>query len=319
MNRQTLLAFALFPFLFLSGCADSPSTLDAKMRDAQQLLADKKWDEAFAAFSDVADDSGDGLAQFSLGLFYRLGWGRPVDDAKAAVWFEKAASNGIPAAQHFHAEFLASKGAGSPNLKQAAEWFERAANNGHYGSWMALSDLYLSGTGVPKSAEKAFRYAKAAAKHGVPGAEIRVGRMLLKGEGTPADPAAARTWLERAEQKGSAEAQYFLGLSCRDGLGAPASAEAAERWFEKAAKQGYPSAYAPLGALYLGDPRANPEPEHLASAYLWLSAATQVLKDPNELAAAQKLLERALAIMPSEWRAKLDQQVKQHLAAHAGS
>lgn len=65
---------------------------------------------------------------------------------------------------------------------------------------------------------------------------------------------------------------------------------------------------------------AEPEPqthrlpaEHLAKAYVWLSAALQRSENPGEQSESKQILQQILAIMPETWLAELDQKVAQHL------
>jgi len=87
--------------------------------------------------------------------------------------------------------------------------------------------------------------------------------------------------------------------------------------FEKAAALKYVPAYFQTGkGFYTAEP--NPETnqlsaEHLAKAYVWLSATVQRSENPEEIITAKEILQKILAVMPKTWLAELDHKVAQHL------
>jgi len=94
-----------------------------------------------------AAKEGSSLAMHNLGCLYEKGRGVPQSDAEAATWHEKAASNGLAAAQ-FALGFLCEHGRadrgregddangtkcsdhGERAAKRAAKWYEEAALQG---------------------------------------------------------------------------------------------------------------------------------------------------------------------------------------------
>jgi TPR repeat protein len=306
----------------LIGLGPTPAAADlaAELEDAQKALAAGDYKTAFREYSRFADENNNPLAQFTLSLFYDLGWGRPVDRPAACRWQEKAAEGRIPAGQHLFAECLRDGVNGPPEPAAAAQWYERAARNGHVISLCSLAELYIAGEGVPKDPAKGLELCgQVAAGDSVP-AKIRMGRFHLEGAGGLEDPERAHGWFESAAQYGSAEALYYLGVMNRDGLGRPKAPRLAREWFEIAAGEGYRRAYLPTGELYFNGPK-DPEtgllPAHdLAKAYLWLSAAARKATDPEELAQAAEMLERIREVMPETWVPDLDAKVAAHLAEH---
>ncbi len=302
-----------------SAKADSTEAL----AEAQAALAAGDYDAAFLRYSRLAEERNDPLAQFTLALFHQMGWGRPVDLAEACRWHEKAAVQGVPTAQDFHAQCL-DGGTGRPaDPAAAAEWYQKAADSGHLLSLCALADLHIRGRGVPKDPARGLALCRQAAESGLVAAQVRMGRFHLDGDEAVRDLAAAFQWFVIAAQSGSPEAQYRLGVMTRDGIGGPRDLAAARTWFESAAAQGYPPAYFPTARLYFQAP-ADPEtglqrPEDLAKAYLWLSATTEREPDPDRLAQTADMLEQVVQVMPETWVADLDAQVARHLATYASA
>ena len=314
MTRSILLVATT---LWAVACADSPGNVNEELRQAQALLAEEKYDAAYAEYERIEKESGNELAQFSLGLFWKLGWGRDPDPAKAAKWFEKAAAGKIPVAEHYYAEILVEGIHRDADPAEAAKLYERAAQHGHHGSLCALATLYEKGEGVPRDHAKAEAYLRKAAAHGVIEAQVRMGHRRRAAN----DYAGALHWFRQAAQVGEfgdPEAQFELGVMLRDGLGAEPAHHAAVEWFERAAGQGYTRAYLPAGALFFDHGHEAPEPDELAKAYMWLSAAARLTDDEKGSAEAKKLLKRVLAMMPSDWRADLDKKVDEHFKKHTG-
>ena len=66
----------------------------------------------------------------NLGSMYKAGDGVPQDFVKAATWFQKAAEQGVDAAQ-FSLGLMYENGEGVPqDLVKAAAWFQKAADQG---------------------------------------------------------------------------------------------------------------------------------------------------------------------------------------------
>ncbi|MCK4783839.1 MAG: sel1 repeat family protein, partial [Desulfobacteraceae bacterium] len=292
----------------------------AELKDAQMALEQGEFEKAFAEYHRFAVEKNNPLAQFTLGLFFQNGWGRPVDPSAACGWFEKAAEGGIPAASHFWASCLV-KGIGRPaDPDKAAGWYEKAAALGHYMSLCSLAELYMTGTGVPKDPAKGLVLCRQAAEKSVVPAQTRTGLFLLKDDTSIRNLDEAFMWLSTAAQANAPEAQYYLAVMLRDGLGRPKAPEDARYWFESAASKGYGPAYFPAGELYFNSP-VNPNTgilpaQDLAKAYLWVSAASRRTKDPEDLKRTNDLLAKILKIMPESWLPDLDAKVDAHLSAH---
>jgi TPR repeat protein len=302
--------------LSISACTEEPQAGSRELERAQALLAAEDYEAAFREYSRIESRTGDPLAQFTLGLFHKLGWGRPKDPAKACDWFEKAAEGRVPTAQFYLAEALLDGVYRPEDPVRAAALLEDASAGGHFQSNVTLAELYLSGKGVNPDPKKALALCRDAADRGVVSAQVRAGKLLLEGERVPRDAVAAGQYFQRAAEQDDPEAQFYLGTMLRDGVGTQRSPLAARAWFEHAASHGYIDACLPVGELYLGDGSADPTEEELAKAYLWLSVAVQREQSTSGRARAIELRDRVLKTMPESWRSGLDLKVHQYLDGH---
>lgn len=143
-------------------------------------------------------NSGNAVAQETLGFMYSRGEGVPPDDVKAMRWFKFAAIAGRPDAEFETGKFFRD-GRGVPADGNAALfWFRRAADHGMTEAFVAVAELYLGQGGMPT------------------------------------DPATASEWLLRAADLGSAEAMYMIGLRYAEGRGEARDEIEALKWFELA-------------------------------------------------------------------------------------
>lgn len=290
------------------------------MKDAQAALASGNHEKAFAGYHAAVRNDNNALAQFSLGLFYQNGWGRAIDQVTACQWFEKAAQGGIPAAQHLTGICLEAGMHRSADAAQAAIWYQKAAQAGHLHSYCHLGNLYMTGNGVPKDPVKAIRLCHPAAQQGSTPAQIWLGKFYLHGDPSIQDMQEAYRWFGIAAQKQAPEAFYYLGAIMHKGLVEGHTPEKTRQMFEQAATRKFAPAYFQAGEHFY---HAEPDPgtgqlsaEHLAKAYLWLSAAMQRSVNPEEIVAAKEILQQILTIMPKTWLAELDQKVTQHLQSN---
>jgi TPR repeat protein len=316
--RFCFIVGALLQGLFLPlDLSLAKSDISVELKFAQELLADGDYDRAFVEYHRFAEEKNNPLAQFTLGLFFQHGWGRPADPAVACQWFEKAGQADIPAAAHFFGACL-ENGVGRPaDPTGAARWYEKAGGFGHWISLCSLADLYMAGSGVAKDPVRGLSLCRQAAEKNVPAAQVRTGLYLLKGNPSIRNVDEAFKWLSLAAQAGIPEAQYHVGMMLRDGVGRPRTPETARFWLESAASQGFAPAYFPAGELYFNspvDPATGVLSAHdLAKAYLWVAAARQRNENPEELNAINDLQARILRIMPASWRPDLDAKVETHL------
>ncbi|MCB9982580.1 MAG: SEL1-like repeat protein [Rhodospirillales bacterium] len=150
-------------------------------------------------------------AQHDLAAIYTAGHGGVKQDyARAAFWFEQAASRGVANAA-YNLGVLNHQGlSGEKNLGQAIEWYTRAANLGHPEAQYNLGIAYIEGIGVPYDAEKASRYFENAAKSGIMEAAYNLGLIYENGLLGQAEPDRALVWYKNAADQGSPEAKQAL-------------------------------------------------------------------------------------------------------------
>ncbi|WP_297323974.1 tetratricopeptide repeat protein [Nitrosomonas sp.] len=315
--KNALLIFLCMAMLSPEENANAQTDNTQIMKDAQAALAAGDYEKAFAEYHAAANDDKNVLAQFSLGLFYQNGWGRAVDKAIACQWFEQAAQGGIPTAQHLTG-ICFEEGIHRPaNPAAAANWFQKSAQAGHTHSYCHLGNLYMTGKGFPKDPIKALTLCHPAAEQGAIPAQIWMGKFYLQGDASIQDMQKAYLWFEAAAQKQSPEAFYYLGIIMDKGLSQGHTPRKARQMFEQAAALKYVPAYFQTGKHFFD---AEPDPgtnqlsaEHLAKAYVWLSATVQRSENPEEISAAKEILQQILAVMPTTWLAELDHKVAQHL------
>ncbi len=291
-----------------------------ELSEAQALLAKGDYDAAFKEYQYFAEEKENSLAQFTMGLFFRLGWGRQIDDKKACEWFERAGNNGIPTATHFFADCLKDGAGMEPDPARAAQWYQKAADLGYHISLCSLAQLYMTGNGVPKDPEKALELCKKAADKRVIPAQIQMGHFYMEKDTGVQDYASAFDWFSKAAEMNIPEAQYYLGLMLRDGLGRTRDHKTALMWFELAAAKGYEKAYFPVGSLYYNSPK-DPETglikaADLAKSYMWLTAAIRQKADPSGQKAAEDLKVNLMEIMPETWKKDLDSKVEDHFKSY---
>ncbi len=287
------------------------------MNQAQSALASGDYEKAFTGYHDVAINHKNALAQFSLGLFYQNGWGRAIDKAAACQWFEKAAQGDIPAAQHLTGICLEEGTHRPADPATAASWFQKAAQAGHFHSYCHLGNLLMTGKGVPKDPMKALELCRPAAQQGSIPAQLWLGKFYLQGDPAIQDRQEAYRWFAAAAQKQAPEGFYYLGMLMKQGIAEEQTAKKTRQMFELAATFNYVPAYFQAGTHFFAaepDPKTNRlSAEHLAKAYLWISAAIQRSEDTEEILAAQSIRQKIIAIMPETWLDELDRKIAQHL------
>lgn len=300
-----------------------PEDLAASLGPAQEALAAGDYDTAYKQYRRVADDKNNPLAQYSVGLFYQLGWGRPVDEAEACRWFAQAAEGNIPGALLAHADCLRHGTNGEALPEEAASYYQKAADEGLPTALCSLAELYMTGEGVPRDPAKALELCTSVAQQGYPAAINRAGLFYLEGDESIRDNEKALQWFVAGANANDPAAMYNLGRMTRLQMVADTDIYDARLWFEKAAAQGYEPAYFRTAELYYlaegqGENGTITE-DDLAKLYMWLQVTLQASEDRAERDEAAKMLERVLVVMPEAWRPTLDQRVTEHLQKFDGN
>lgn len=301
-----------------AGLAAAQKDPAAELGPAQQAQAAGDYARAFALYSRFSAHNP--LAQFNLGLFYRNGWGRRADPAKACGWFEKAAHRHVPVAQQFFGDCLAAGIDRPADGAAAMGWYRQAADGGDLIALCSLADLLIDGKGVEKDVPGGLSLCTGVAQAGSPPAMRQLADYYREGRVVPQDLAAARGWYRQAADRGDRESQYRFGVMLSEGQGGEADAPAALYWLETAASAGYAPAYLPTAILYanvLPEPDTGAlAPAHLAKIYMWNSAARATRGPGAEQAEIARIDTLVGSVMPATWRPDLDKRVAEHLAKY---
>jgi localization factor PodJL len=154
-----------------SGNAKGEMLLGLKYLDGDGVAVN----EAEAAkWLERAATQNDAIAAYRLGTLYERGHGVAADPAKAVHWYEVAAQQGNRKAMHNLAVAYAQGTGTTKDLAQAAQWFSRAANLGLADSQFNLAVLYERGMGVPQSLPDAFKWYAIAASQGDAESKARI-------------------------------------------------------------------------------------------------------------------------------------------------
>ncbi|PCI55885.1 MAG: hypothetical protein COB36_03550 [Alphaproteobacteria bacterium] len=163
---------------------------------------------------------------------------------------ENQAFAGVPEAQHdMGAIYVAGHGKIPKNLAKAILWFEEAANNGIANAKYNLGVLHHQGLGVTQNIERAMTLYEDAAELGHPEAQYNLGIAHIEGIGVAYDPKRAAYFFQMAANKNVTEAAYNLGLIYENGLLGETHPEDALLWYKAAADQGSPEAQSALDQL----------------------------------------------------------------------
>lgn len=162
-KKQRLLLLGLsLGAIALGGLAIAQNANDlrrAAFQMSKESAAAGEFADAVEALQPLAE-SGDALAQYSLGVLYRTG-GKdlPADGNKAVAWFTKAADQGQAGAMRELAKIYEQGVAGiAPDQATANRWYDKAANRGDAQAQMGLGLKYATGAGVPKDLVKAYTW-----------------------------------------------------------------------------------------------------------------------------------------------------------------
>lgn len=318
MNKYVRYA-SFLSVIFIIGMASNvyaQKDMSDELRQAQKLLAKGQYDDAFTQYSYFAEKKGNPIAQFTMGLFYDLGWGRSIDNVEACQWYEKAGEKGVPAAIYSYADCLRDGVGTAADPVKAIEWYEKSAGLGFHLSKCSLAELYLTGTGGSRDPQKGLALCEQVAQMGIVPAQLKMGQFYINDEFGVRNYERAGYWFRIAAERESSEAFYQLGRMSRDGLGGERNLQVARIWFEKAAAKGYRKAYFPVGKLYYHTPK-DPDtglipPHELAKSYLWLSAAARQAEIGENARDAKLILEEVVLLMPPRWQSDLDPKVDEH-------
>ena len=152
----------------------SAPTLQQAAEDGS-AIAQFQWGEARleaqdlavgADFINRAAQQGLPAAQYRLAKLHERGLGVPRDFVEARAWTERAANGGNIKAMHDLAVFFADGEGGPQSYAAAAEWFRKAADFGIVDSQYNLAVLYENGLGISPSQTEALYWYEVASMNG---------------------------------------------------------------------------------------------------------------------------------------------------------
>jgi localization factor PodJL len=149
----------------------------------------------------------------------------------------EVAQAGNPAAQYELGVRFADVGEVGRDYKTAALWFEKAATQGLAPAQFRLGTLYEKGLGVSRDEGIAKLWYQRAAERGNVRAMHNLAVLTAEG-GTKPDYATAATWFRKAAELGVRDSQYNLAILYARGMGLEQSLSQSYLWFSLAAAQG---------------------------------------------------------------------------------
>ncbi|WP_310620974.1 peptidoglycan-binding protein [Flexibacterium corallicola] len=189
--------------LFLSGIAqeDTGGNLGGRQGSDDPLMAFQGTDALRQAAL-----SGDGAAQYLVGLYYDEDYGGLNGQKRALEWYRKAAVQGVVPAQ-FRLGTLYAKGYGVEKDRELARtWYETAASQGNVTAMHNLAVLYAEGVAGEPDYPQAYRWFSNAAQFGVADSQFNLGVLTAKGLGTKKDLITSYQWFALVATKGDRDA-----------------------------------------------------------------------------------------------------------------
>jgi TPR repeat protein len=193
----------------LSGSPEARAALiregaEAGVAEAQavygQMLLDAGDARAGFAWFNKAAAQGHLMALNMVGRCYDLGWGTPVDKARAAECFRIAAERGLDWGMYNYATALTLGEGVAEDRPAALAWFEKAAAMGNAKALNYVGSFHEDGWVVPRDMTKAAEYYARAAEGGDFRGQFNHARMLAE----RGELEAARGWLTRCGETATA-------------------------------------------------------------------------------------------------------------------
>ncbi len=148
------------------GGADTEFNRDALLEQGVKAYDDNDFQTAFRLLMPLAQE-GVARAQHLIGQLYYSGHGVVHNNKAAASWWERAARQGLSAAQNdmgvlYHRHHI---GSGVPqDFKKAAGYYHQAAKQGYGWAQLNIGGMWFNGEGVPQNFAQAAYWFAAAAK-----------------------------------------------------------------------------------------------------------------------------------------------------------
>lgn len=244
----------------LSGCEQAPQSVPESRSDVQMIRTMGNYDfPEWAAELLRRAEQGDANAQYQIGERWRQ------------INFDKFIKGAIPVGEAYLDE---------PNLTKSAEWFQKAAMQGHPKAQHQLGVYNQFGIGVEKDVLKAIDWHQKSAAQDNIEAMASLGDIYGAGDvGVPKNTSIAIQWYSKAAERGHELSAYHLFNLYSEGIEVQRDNRAAAYWLGKAAAQGIATAQQVMGSLYAGydgelfSRTSSPvEPDNVIS-YAWLNLA----------------------------------------------
>lgn len=287
--------------------------------ETDKSIMEGEYVESYERYRKAAVEDGVAWAMYGLGLFYRNGWGRPVDMREACHWFKESSIRGIVRAMFVYGQCVEMGYAHVDNPGWAEITYERA---GLYGVWVSfcyMGRLHMYGLGVPKNPEYGISLCYKAVEHGSKLAEVWLGKFYLDGDESVKDPEEAYKKFNIAEGYGISEAIYYKGVMRERGLVKDKLTDSALYYFDRAARAGYIPSYFKTGLEYynllshLSINDNEMRKEFMIKSYFWLLAASRISKNLYEQEESVRLLEQLRPNFTDRYLKKFDEKVGLHL------
>ncbi len=204
--------------------------------------------KAFAWFEkSAAQGSREGI--HALAVSYYLGDGTLQDIKKAIGLWERSAALGNSDSELNIGYALEVDGPLQDQAK-AAIWYQKAVAHGNIVALVHLGSMHVDGRGVAKDLQQAVSLFERAADANSSRGQFMLGRSYSEGLGVEPDKVKARDWWAKAADGGDTEAQYEIGKALFYGDGVPKDFVKAAEWYLKAAVQGSSAAQHSIGWMY---------------------------------------------------------------------
>ena len=150
--------------------------------------------------------SGNPFAQYLVGRLYRDGPVLIPDNVEAVTWFDRAARQGVVAAQSELGMLLLSDDPEIHDPGLGVQWLEYAARNRNDCAAYRLGKEYLKGEIVNRDTSKAVEYLIQSSDAGNQYAQYALGKLYLDRQ----DREQAYYWFSQSASQGNKYAQFFL-------------------------------------------------------------------------------------------------------------
>ncbi|MBA67496.1 MAG: peptidoglycan-binding protein [Rhizobiales bacterium] len=204
---QTVTASAEEPAETTAAESDPASDMDPMREVEQALMADLDAlpEGMISPELRKAAEEINPVAFYEIGSRFTEGRGTPVDLAKAATWYQRAADLGHAPSQYRLANFY-EKGSGVPrNLETAKKWYQLAAEQGNASAMHNLAVLYATAGAAPDF-DSAARWFEKAAELGVRDSQVNLAILYARGDGVTRNLEESYKWFAIAANEGDKDA-----------------------------------------------------------------------------------------------------------------